>query len=146
MRIAIAVLLVLTISACAVIKPHSKANVWQRVDDLNRAIFETKEKEALNDLVSGNVTYGHSGGKIEDKTTMIENAVNNKSVYKNIVTEKLSIHFSGNNAIARFNYRAIEKKGNEEAPLNLGILQVWEKDGKKWVLLARQSVKITAVN
>ena len=129
-------------SSCAVIKHHTEADVWSNVDYINRAFFETKDGETLNELVSGNVTYGHSGGSIEDKATLIRKAGENKSVYSDITTEKLSISFSGNNAIVRFNYRALEKKGNEVAPLNLGVLQVWELSGKKWILLARQAVKI----
>ena len=41
--------------------------IWARVNDLTKAVFETKDSLALDDLVSSGVTYGHSGGNLEDK-------------------------------------------------------------------------------
>lgn len=116
--------------------------VWQRVEALTRAVFETKDSAALWDLVSEKVTYGHSGGNVEDKPTMVSKAVSNPLTYKNRSLERVSITFANKTAIVRHNFRAISIENGKETLLDLGILQVWGKEGRKWRLLARQAVRI----
>lgn len=117
--------------------------VWSRVEALTNAIFGKKDSAALADIVSSKVTYGHSGGQVEDKATMIRNAVGNKGTYRNIEVERTSISMDDNTAVLRHNLRgiSIDEKG-AESPLNLGILQVWKKENGKWRIWARQAVKI----
>ncbi|MGB8193824.1 MAG: nuclear transport factor 2 family protein, partial [Chitinophagaceae bacterium] len=124
-------------------QPAAEAKVWDRVEALTKAIFEKKDSVALNDLVSNRVTYGHSGGNIEDKPTMIHKAVTSKSTYKNNSFEKISIDIKGEIAVVRHNFRAITvDEAGKETPLDLGILQVWRKEYGKWKIWARQAVKI----
>lgn len=132
-------LLVLGVSA-----QSSKENaVWSRVEALNKAIFQTKDSAALDDLVSKKLTYGHSGGNLEDKPTMIHNAVINQTVYKNPVTERLSIIFVDDDvAVLRHIFRATQIEKGTESSLNLGILQVWCKEKGRWKIVARQAVKV----
>jgi hypothetical protein len=120
-----------------------EAKVWARADALRKAVFETKDSAVLNDLVGSKVTYGHSTGNIEDKPTMIHNAIVSKTTYRNSSVEKLSIAFIKETAILREIFRAtsVDEKG-VESPLNLGILQVWIKEQGKWKLFARQAVKV----
>jgi len=95
-------------------------------------------------LVNKYVTYAHSTGLVEDRPTMIQAAVSSPTKYKNLSVERGSINIDGKTAVLRHNLRgiSIDDKG-AEAPLNLGILQVWKKNGSKWQLWARQAVKIT---
>lgn len=124
-------------------QPAKEAKLWERVESLTKAIFETKDSSALADLVSADVTYGHSGGAIEDKQQMIHKAVINKTTYRNQSIEKLSININGNYAVLRHNFHAIgTDEAGKESPLDLGILQVWKKEGGKWRIWGRQAVKI----
>ena len=116
--------------------------VWERVEALTKAVFETKDSVALNDLVSEKVTYGHSGGNLEDKKTMVQKASASKTEYKNKSFERVSIDVNDKTAVLRHNFRAISVDNGKESPLDLMILQVWKKEGKKWRLWARQAVKI----
>ena len=116
--------------------------VWSRVEALTKAIFETKDRAALLDLVSEKVTYGHSGGNIEDKATMVEKAVTNKMAYKNTVFEKVSVDVDGNTAVVRHNFSATSVENGTETPVNLAVLQVWKKENGKWRIWARQAVKV----
>ena len=116
--------------------------VWERVEALTKAVFETKDGNVLNDLVSENVSYGHSGGNVEDKKMMVSNAVASKTEYKNRNFERVSIQVNDKTAIVRHNFRAISINDGKEAPLDLTILQVWRKEGGKWKLWARQAVRI----
>jgi ketosteroid isomerase-like protein len=125
--------------------PEEK-NVWSRVEALTKAIFETKDSAALVELVSTKVTYGHSGGNVEDKATMIQKAVSSKTTYRNSVLEKVSIDVDGNTAVLRHNFRATSVENGNETPLNLGIIQVWRKENNKWRIWARQAVRIAQPN
>ena len=134
--------LVFLISIAAFAQSSQDNAVWSRVEALTKAIFETKDSAALLDLVSARVTYGHSGGNIEDKGTMVQKAVTSKQSYKNTVFEKVSVDVDGNTAIVRHNFRGTSIENGTETPLNLAILQVWRKENGKWRIWARQAVKI----
>jgi hypothetical protein len=130
------------ISMAALTQSSTVNQVWSRVEALTKAIFETKDSVALQDLVSKRVSYGHSGGNIEDKVAMIQKAVASKTTYKNSVFEKVSVDVDGNTAIVRHNFRATSVENDMETALNLAILQVWKKENGKWRIWARQAVKI----
>lgn len=137
----IAALFVISFGASA--QSSKEAEVWKRVEALSNAVFATKDSITMKDLVSEHVTYGHSGGNIENKQVMVHNASVSKTVYKNSELEKLSIDVNKKSAVVRHTFRAIsvDEKGTE-TPLYLGLLQVWKKENGKWRLWARQAVKI----
>ena len=101
-----------------------EAKVWARADALRKAVFETKDAAALNELVGSKVSYGHSTGLIEDKATMVQAAVTSKTTYRNPTAEKVSITIIEKTAILREILRAtsVDEKG-VESPLNIAILQ-----------------------
>ena len=134
--------LFLLISIAVFSQSSNDIQIWSRVEALTKAIFETKDSTALLDLVSKRVSYGHSGGNIEDKPTMVQKAVASKTSYKNIVFEKVSVDVDGNTAIVRHNFSATSVENGTETPLNLAILQVWKKENGKWRIWARQAVKV----
>ena len=140
-----AIVLILFLVASAFSFAQTKEEtVWAKAEALTKAIFETKDSITLKSLVSDKVTYGHSSGAMEDKATMITKASTNKTEYKNRQFEKISIDVNDNTAVVRHNFRAISIADGKESPLDLGILQVWKKEGGRWKLWARQAVKISS--
>ena len=141
-KVLFALLLFVSVSG-AIAQTQVQSKVWERAEALTKAIFEDKDSVALMDLVSKNVSYGHSGGNVEDKPTMVHKAVINKTTYKNRLFERISIDVQDNTAILRHNFRAtqVDEAGKESA-LDLSILQVWKKENGKWRIWARQAVKI----
>ena len=123
----------------------TEEKVWKRVEELTKAVFETKDSVALEGLVNRYLTYAHSSGLVEDRPTMIHAAVSSPLKYKNISIERGSINIDRKTAVLRHNLRgvSIDEKG-VESPLNLGILQVWKKEHGKWRIWARQAVRIPA--
>ena len=119
-----------------------EAKVWKNVEALNKAIFVDKDSVALEILINSDVTYGHSGGNVQDKKVMIAGTLSNISTYKNVTTEKLSIKVIGNTAVARHILSAMEMRDGKESLLKLNVLQVWQKLYGKWKLIARQSAKV----
>ena len=128
-----------------VLAQSTEEKVWTRVEALTKAVFETKDRAALEGLVNKYLTYAHSTGLVEDRPTMIQAAVSSPTKYKNLSVERVSINVDGKTAVLRHNLRgaSVDDKG-AESPLNLGILQVWKKNGKNWQIWARQAVRIPA--
>ncbi len=119
-----------------------EAEVWVKAEALNKAVFETKDSAAIQELVAETVTYGHSTGAVENKPVMLHNAVTNVQVYKNLSIEKLNTTEAGKTVIIRYILRADVIKDGNTSPLDIGILQVWAKEHGKWRLFARQAVKV----
>jgi hypothetical protein len=134
--------LVLFLFGLQVNAQSTEDKVWQRVEALHKAVFETKDSATIAGLVSDDLSYGHSGGAIEDKKTMVHNASASKTEYKHPDFERLSMKVIGKTAYARFIFRAGSVEKGVETPLDLGLLQVWQKQHGKWLLVARQAVKI----
>lgn len=136
-------LFILIVSAStAMAQSKNELQLWKRVEALNDAIFLNKDSAALVDLVRDDVTYGHSGGSIENKEEMIAKAIHNQSVYENRKTERGFINIVKNTAVVRHIFSADEIKANgDKSPLKLSVMQVWIKKGGVWRLAGRQSVK-----
>ncbi|MBD0298228.1 MAG: nuclear transport factor 2 family protein [Flavisolibacter sp.] len=130
------------VSFFATAQSSKEEQVWQRVEALTKAVFDTKDSIALVGLVSDHLTYGHSAGSLEDKATMVHKAASSKTQYKNPSFERVSIDVDGPTAIVRHNFRAISVENGKETPLDLSILQVWKQERGQWRLWARQAVKI----
>jgi len=118
------------------------AEVWTKVEALNKAIFETKDSATIQNLVAEGVTYGHSTGLIETKPVMLHNAVSAPDVYKNLSLERLGTTYAGQTAIVRYILRGDVLKDGNTTPLNISIMQAWGKDKGKWQLYGRQAVKV----
>ena len=117
--------------------------VLDRVKQLNDAIFTNKDSAALERLLADKVTYGHSGGKVENRSEMIHGAITNPGTYSNFMMDSASVFFENNTAVVRHILKAtsIDREG-KQSPLHIGVLQVWVMQNKQWKLMARQAVKL----
>jgi ketosteroid isomerase-like protein len=114
-----------------------------KVETLNKAIFVNKDITALETLLATEITYGHSGGKIETRAEMIKGVMDDTKTYTDVKTEVGTILFSGKSVVVRHIISATQKeKDGKISPLKLQVMQVWVKEKKAWKLLARQAVKL----
>ncbi|MDB5191370.1 MAG: nuclear transport factor 2 family protein [Segetibacter sp.] len=121
---------------------NTETKVWSNVEALNNAVFGNKDSIVMKRLTSEKLSYGHSGGNIEDKRKMVTGASSSKTEYRNITVEKLGFTLEGKTAVARYILRAGSVEKGVETPLNIAILTVWVKKDGDWKLLARQAVKV----
>jgi hypothetical protein len=135
-------LLIFSFFSFSAIAQSKEEKLWQQVNLLHKAVFETKDSLVIAKLVGEKLTYGHSGGNLEKKNEMVHKAAISPTTYKNISTERISLDFVKKAAIVRLIFRATSIEKGVEAPLNLSILQVWAKEGGDWKLQARQAVKV----
>jgi hypothetical protein len=117
-----------------------EASVKKAIDDLTKAMMAA-DKARLEELVSDQLSYGHSGGVVQNKADFVGVIVGKKTLYKSITLSEPIVNVVGNNAIARHTFAAeVEADGKPSSP-KIGVLQVWVKDGGAWKLLARQAFK-----
>ena len=126
--------------AAAVAQSGEEAAVNDAVEALRKAMLAA-DKAGLEAAVSDQLSYGHSGGVVESKAQFVEVIVSKKTVYKTITLSEPSTKVVGNNAIVRHIFSAETESGGKAGSARVGVLQVWQKDGR-WKLLARQAFRL----
>jgi ketosteroid isomerase-like protein len=117
------------------------AAVAAAVIELTKAML-APDKGKLESLIADQLSYGHSSGLVQDKAAFIDVLVSKKTVYKSIELSKQTVAISGNDAIVRHSW--MSESGSDDGNWSvskLGVLQVWQKQGSSWKLLARQGFK-----
>ena len=117
------------------------AAVADAVIELTKAML-APDKGKLESLIADQLSYGHSSGLVQDKAAFIDVLVSKKTVYKSIELSKQTVAISGNDAIVRHSWMSESGSGDGNWSVSkLGVLQVWQKQGSSWKLLARQGFK-----
>lgn len=107
-----------------------------------RSAMISGERSALESLIVPELTYGHSGGHIDDAKEFVEKLVSKKSDFLTIDITDQNVNIVGNTAIVRHHFYATTADlGKAPGDVTLDILLVWTKIKKDWKLLARQAVK-----
>lgn len=100
------------------------------------------DKAALEALVSEQVSYGHSSGKLEGRTAFIESLTSGSSDFVKINLTDQTIQLFGKTAIVRNKLFASTNDGGKPGEVKLALILVWQKQQKAWKLIARQAVKL----
>lgn len=117
------------------------AAVTQAVAALTKAML-TADKAQLEALTADQLSYGHSSGAIQDKADFVNVITAKKTVYKSIELSKQTVAIAGNDAIVRHAWESESGAGDGKWNVSkIGVLQVWQKQGANWRLLARQAFK-----
>lgn len=121
---------------------QSVSSISTTVENL-RLLLENPDKLKLENIAHEKLTYGHSGGKIENKTEFIEAFISGNSDFVNLKFTDLKIEEVGKTAIVRHILEADTKdKGKEPGHVKLKVILVFVKEQKQWKLLARQAIKL----
>jgi ketosteroid isomerase-like protein len=109
-----------------------------------RAAQAAANAEILASLCAAELSYSHSDGRVEDKTTFIANATSGKSKWLSLVYEDPKIRVVGPAAIVRFHWlgEAEAVADGKKSSTNLHILMNWQKQGADWKLLSRAATKL----
>ena len=119
-----------------------EAAVAKVCEELRQAMISA-DRKVLENLVDEKLSYGHSGGHIDDKSEFVEKLVSGKSDFVTIDITGQTIMVSGKTAIVRHMLRANTNDGGKPGEVQLRIMLVWQKQKAGWKLLARQAVKMT---
>jgi hypothetical protein len=99
---------------------------------------------ALSALVADDLSYGHSGGRVDTKDSFIGDLVAGKSDFVTIAITDQTIKVVGNTAIVRHTLTADTNDSGKPGKVQIKILGVWQQQGGNWKLLARQAVRTAA--
>ena len=133
-------------SACSVMPAGNAASAAPEVaaaaERLRIAMIDPTAP-ALGALVADDLSYGHSGGKVDTKASFIADLLDGKSDFVTIaITDQTIKVVDGNTAIVRHTLTADTNDSGKPGKVAQKILGVWQKQGGSWKLLARQAVRI----
>lgn len=136
----------LMFSGCAMMPAGSGASAQPEVaaaaERLRIAMIDPTAA-ALGALVADDLSYGHSGGKVDTKASFIADLMDGKSDFVTItITEQTIKVVDANTAIVRHSLAADTNDSGKPGKVALKILGVWQKQGGSWKLLARQAVRV----
>jgi ketosteroid isomerase-like protein len=112
------------------------------VEQLRLAMISGNQDD-LNAITSDQLSYGHSGGHVEGKKEFADKIVSGKSDFVTIELSEQSIMVVGKTAIVRHSLNATTNDNGKPGTVKLKIMLVFQKEKGKWVMLARQAVKLT---
>ncbi len=124
----------------AVAASADEAAVAQAVEALRKATLH-QEKTQLEALAADQLSYGHSGGRVENKAQFIEGVMTRKAIVKSITLSDHTITVAGNDAIALHTAASESETDGKPTSGKISVLQVWQKQGGNWKLLARQGFR-----
>lgn len=132
----------LTFSSTSMAQSKEEAEVAKAVESL-KTLLVTPEKKGLETISAKELSYGHSNGMVEDQATFVESLLSGKYDFVTMDLTEQTIKIVGNAAIVRHILTAkTNDAGKGPGNANIKVLQVWQKQGPKWILIARQAVKI----
>jgi ketosteroid isomerase-like protein len=118
-----------------------EAAVRQNVEALREALLKA-DKAQLARLTADQLSYGHSDGRVQNKPEFIDGVMTRKATVKSISFPDLKIEVAGDAAIARHLYESESEMDGKTTNTKIGTLEVWQKQGGNWKLLARQAYKL----
>ncbi|MCE6992149.1 nuclear transport factor 2 family protein [Dyadobacter sp. CY323] len=134
----------LMISQMTMAQSKEESEVAKAVEELKALLVEPAQK-GLEAISAKELSYGHSNGLVEDQKTFVESLMSKKYDFVTMDLTEQTIKIVGNAAIVRHILTAkTDDAGKGPGTANIKVLQVWQKQGNKWVLIARQAVKIVA--
>lgn len=117
--------------------------VTNAVEQLRKAMISA-DSAMLGQLAAEGLSYGHSGGQMQNKQEFISSFTNGESVFVNIDISNQTVRIINNTAMVRHILSAdTNDKGKGPGTVKISILLVWIKnDNQVWQLVARQAVRV----
>ncbi|HTD91326.1 MAG TPA: nuclear transport factor 2 family protein [Burkholderiales bacterium] len=117
------------------------AAVAQAVESLRKAALD-KDQKQFAALLSDQLSYGHSAGRLENKAVFIAGATKPNYRWKSIDLTDHTNKVVGNIAIVRHNMAGESETDGKSNSVKIGVLMIWQKEQGTWRLLARQAYRL----
>lgn len=114
-------------------------------DDARLAATKAGDQARLEAILSNDLHYAHSNGKVDTKASLIASLVTRTSVYESFDYKERKFTVVGA-GLATMTGRVLVKVGPAGKPneLDLSILAIWREEQGRWRFLAWQSCKMPA--
>ena len=141
MKLLFTTVLVFIFGLVAMAQSKDEKTIAELVEQLRTAMLGG-DRAKLESLVAEKLSYGHSGGHIDDKKEFVEKLASGSSDFVTIDLSEQTVSVSDNVAIVRHILNAKTNDGGKPGEAHLRVLLIWQKQKAGWKLLARQAVKI----
>lgn len=132
------ILLIFVSTLAASAQSKDETLVAAAVEKMRAAMISGNKKD-LESVLSNDLTYAHSSGKIQSKEVFVEEISTKKSDFLTIALTKQSISITGDVAIVCHQFDATTNDGGKPAAPHLNIVLVWKKTNGEWKLIARRA-------
>jgi hypothetical protein len=133
-KIITASFLLLLANSFVIAQSKDETAVAAAVETLRKAMIDA-DKAALEKCTAAELSYGHSGGKIETKAEFVDALVTGKSDFVSINLTDQTIKMAGNAAIVRHTLQGETHDNGKQGTVKLYVLTVWQKqkaNGNYW--------------
>ena len=117
------------------------AAVAQTVEACYKAVAG-KNQQQLEALLSDQLSYGHSVGRIETKAEFIAASISPRTTWKSLGPVDQSIAVSGDTATVRHIMAGENLREGQANTVKMGVMMILQKQGGTWKMLARQGYKV----
>jgi hypothetical protein len=141
--IKLGVILLITFTGMAQCQPKADAKVAvaETVEAL-RKLMINPDSAKLSGMVSAQLTFGHSSGKVQNKQEFLRSFISGDTDFTSLEFTDQTIQVAGSTAIVRHTLTgATNDKGKASGTAKLMVILVMQKVKGQWILLARQAVK-----
>lgn len=135
------VFILLGVSVMVKAQSKDEVSVLAAVENMRLALI-SGDKTALENVAAADLSYGHSSGKIQDKAAFVEAIASGSSDFVTVEYKNQTVKVTGKTAIVRHELHAKTNDGGKPGEAHIGVLLVWQKQGKDWKLLGRQAFKL----
>ena len=118
-----------------------EAAVKKAVEEL-KAAWLKQDKATLETMTLPQLSYSHSDARLEDKAKFIEGVMGRKATVKSLEFPEMTVQVVGNTAIVRHLWVSQTELEGKVTDTKIGVMQVWQKQGGGWKLLARASYRL----
>jgi ketosteroid isomerase-like protein len=130
-----------TLIRSAMAETADEGTVKKAVEEL-RAAWVKQDKAKLDSLTAAQLSYSHSDARLQNKAEFIDGAMTRKGTVKSLEWPNMTVQVVGDNAIVRHLWVAESELDGKVTNTKIGVMQVWQKQGGSWKLLARASWKL----
>ena len=128
-------------SSAAFTQITEEAKLLKTVTEFHKALVD-KNTVSINQQTDKGLSYGHSNGWVQTKADLIKDFETNYISYQNIKEDSVTITRNGTMANVRFVADITATMKATTNTYRLKVLEVWVKKGNRWLLFARQAIRV----
>jgi hypothetical protein len=138
MKKLVSVLAVAVALSAASIDPKVEKDVLAAMDAYKDAMIHNNAA-VLGKLLSDDLTYVHSAGKLESKADVLKSVTTGKNVITKMEFSDTSVRIYGNTALVKCR---VDLWHSDTNIVHMNILHAWVKGSNGWQLVARQATRL----
>lgn len=131
----------LTLSIFVLAQATDEEKLTATVKEFHQALVK-KNTVSINQQTDKALSYGHSNGWVETKADLIKDLETGYMGYNVFKEDSITVLINGTMANVRFLADVTATLKGTPSSFHLKVLEVWVKKSNRWVLFARQAVKM----